>query len=82
MKYIDEEGYECHDIYAENGKKFCVVKKKGDEIILVTKQGELRINRLVAQIYCYDLALRMKNSRVNNSYKSFRTEKDKIDNQN
>lgn len=80
MKYIDEEGYECYDIYAENGKKFCVVKKKGDEIILVTKQGELRINRLVAQIYCYDLALRMRNSRFTDTYKGFRSAKEKIDN--
>lgn len=52
-----------YSIYAENGKKFCEITKNENDTILATKQGELHLNMLIAEIYCYDIALKMKNRR-------------------
>ncbi len=39
-----------YDIATEEGKKFCECVRNGDEVILVTKEGPLRLLNLLEQV--------------------------------
>ena len=39
-----------YDIATEEGKKFCECVRNGDEVILITKEGPLRLLNLLEQV--------------------------------
>ena len=50
-----------YDIAADNGKKFCECKKKGNDVILSTKQGDIELLDLMEQITNYRSAMKKRN---------------------
>ncbi len=50
MKNPTDEKVMKYEIATEEGKKFCECVRNGDEVILMTKEGPLRLLNLLEQV--------------------------------
>lgn len=53
-----------YDIATETGGKFCECTKQGEEVLLIGKEGQLSLTKLIAQTIDPTLAYQMRGKRT------------------
>lgn len=53
-----------YDIATETGGKFCECTKQGEEVLLIGKEGQLSLTKLIAQTIDPTLAHKMRSKRT------------------